>query len=496
MFPARARRAAAVLALGVLSAACTNTLQHRDTDLGAGRLGRGADGPDGAAATAAPDAGTEAAAGEAGAASAAAASGAAATKGAKGAAAAGQAGGVGGAASASGAAGGTLKIGVITLNVAGLQNAKGLDNGDNRAQAQAVVDAVNASGGIAGRRIVPVFAQFDASSTNWETDYQAICTTLTEDEKVFAVVNATVAYGRTLVPCLAQHGVPLISSGGGRADDRQMKEFAPFLFHPGSADLTRAARIYVDSLAGRGFFGPGAKVGLVRVDDAPFERVTNAVIKPRLAAAGSALAVDAPVAAQTSLGHSASQMPAIALRMQREGVNRVLFLDNATLGPLFTIQAASQGYRPRYGFTTLSNPVLIQQNVPAEALDGAVGVGWQPTQDVLEKDDPDPPAAATRCNDLMAKAGQGGVSRTGQWAQRMYCDELLFLQSALDGAADLSPAVLAARVAALGTRHQSPMTFATRFALGRPDGAAAARGTVYDRSCSCFRYTGPTIPFD
>jgi hypothetical protein len=78
----------------------------------------------------------------------------------------------------------------------------------------------------------------------------------------------------------------------------------------------------------------------------------------------------------------------------------------------------------------------------------------------------------------------------------MYCDELFFLQTALDGVSDLSVAALAARVSALGARHQSPITFATKFGSGRPDGASVARGTAYDRACSCFRYTGATIAFD
>jgi hypothetical protein len=488
---------AAALAVLTVVPACTSTLQHRGTIVGAGRLGSGIAGT---GDTAGPGDG-----GAAGAADAAAVAGAAATG--AGPASAGSAsrrptaGASGGAASGGGAGAstgpsGTVKIGVVTLNVAGLQDAKGLDNGDNRAQAQAVVDAVNASGGIAGRRVVPVFAQTDASSSNWESDYQAACTSLTEDAKVFAVVNATVAYARTFVPCLAQHGVALVSSGGGRGDDRQMREWAPYLYHPGSADLTRVARIYIDSLAARGFFAAGAKVGLVRVDDDAFERVTSAVIRPRLAAAGVQLTDDAPIAAQSSIGQSASQMPSVVLRFQREGINRVLFLDNATLGPLFTLQASSQAYRPRYGFTTLSNPVLIQQNVPADALAGSIGVGWQPTQDVLERDDPDPSAAAKRCNDVMTKAGQSGVSRTGQWAQRMYCDEFFFLQAALDGVPTLTAAALAGRVAALGTRHQSPITFSTRFGTGRPDGAAAVRPTAYDTGCSCFRYSGTSVAFD
>ena len=84
------------------------------------------------------------------------------------------------------------------------------------------------------------------------------------------------------------------------------------------------------------------------------------------------------------LGSTASQMPSVVLRFQQSGINRVLFLDNATIAILFTIQAGTQGYAPKYGLNTSANPALLQQNAPASGLRGAVGVGWQPAQDVYE----------------------------------------------------------------------------------------------------------------
>ena len=311
--------------------------------------------------------------------------------------------------------------------MAGLQDAKGLNNGDSKVQAQAVIDRMNSTGGIAGRKIVPVYASFEATSSNWESDYQAICTSLTEDHKVFAVVNASTAYSRTFVPCLARHNTPLINSAGGRADEREMRQFSQYLVHPGGANLSRTAGFYIDGLARIGFFAPGTKVGLVRVDDDAFKRATDEVLKPRLAKLGVTLAQEATVGAQTSLASTASQMPSLVLRFQQSGINRVLFLDNATVAILFTIQAGTQGYAPKYGLNTSANPALLQQNAPASGLRGAVGVGWQPSQDVYAADEGPLNPATKACADIMAQAGQGGVSRTGHWVQRMYCDELFFL---------------------------------------------------------------------
>ena len=403
-------------------------------------------------------------------------------------------GGAAGAGSAGGpATGGTIKIGFVILDVAGLQSVNGVKVGDNRVQAQAVVDHVNATGGLAGRKIVPVYAKFSAASSNWERDYQAICTDLTEDEKVFAVVTATIAGSKTFASCLAAHGTPLINSAGGTQDRQSSAALGRFFYTPGSFDLTRLARAYVDGLAAAGFFSRTSKVGLIRVDDAPYARVTRDVVRPRLQELGVRLEEEAAVAAQESISTTTSQMPNLVLRFQQKGIDRVLVLDNGTLAISFSLQAASQNYRPRYGLNSLNNPVLMQQNAPAESLRDAVGVGWQPTGDVDAQRDPHLNKPARVCNDINVRAGQGDVDRTGVWQQRMYCDGVFFLQASLAGRAPSADAVLAGS-SALGRSFESAITFGTDFSGGRRDGASVIRTFAYDQTCSCFRYQNGSRP--
>lgn len=384
----------------------------------------------------------------------------------------------------------TIKVGFVTLDTAGLQSVEGVNLGDPKVVVQATVDYVNAHGGIAGRKIVPVIAEFSAASNNWERDYQAICTSFAEDHKVFAVVGSTIAYSKTFAHCLADHNTPLVNSAGGVQDQQGVAALAPFLYTPGSFELTRLTNVYVDGLLAGGYFGAGAKIGLIRVDDAPFARVTARVLKPRLQRLGMSIAEEAIVAANESLGTTASQMPNVVLRFQQQGINRVIVLDNGTLAIAFSIAAASQGYFPRLGLNSLNNPVLMQQNLPPESLAGSVGVGWQPTGDVDAPRDTDRNRAARTCDDVNAKAGQGNVDRTGVWVQRMYCDAVFFLQAALSRPTEITPAGLGAGTARLGASYESAMTFRTSFPERRLDGAAAYRIFSYDASCSCFRYTG------
>ncbi len=384
----------------------------------------------------------------------------------------------------------TIKIGFMTTDAAGLQSVQGVNLGDNKVEAQAAVDWVNAHGGVAGRKIVPVFEEFSAASDNWERDYQGFCTSFAEDHKVFAVVGNTIAYSKTFAYCLAQHNTPLLNSAGGVQDRVGAAALARFLYTPGSFELTRLTATYVDGLQAGSFFGTDAKIGLIRVDDAPFARVTGEVLKPRLARLGLSVVEEAIVAANESLGTTASQMPNVVLRFQQEGINRVIVLDNGTLAISFSLAAASQGYFPRLGLNSLNNPILMQQNLRPESLAGSVGVGWQPTGDVDGPRDTERNRASKICDEVNVKAGQGNVDRTGLWQQRMYCDAVFFLQAALARPTEITPDGLAAGTAALGESFESAMTFRTAFPGRRLDGGAAFRVFVYDTSCSCFKYTG------
>lgn len=381
----------------------------------------------------------------------------------------------------------TIKIGAFIASYEGLE-AKGLNLGNARVQAQAVADYINKHGGIAGRKVVLTFATMQATSNNWEADEQKICTQFTEDDHVFAVVYSLISMGKALLPCLAQHNTPLIAAGGGPGDAQTMQQYADDYVYSGGMNLTRVAETYVDRLAAQGFFGGGAKVGLVRANDTSFARAANA-LKSRLAGHGVQLTREVVVDAQTSVSGTASQMPNAVLKMQQAGVNRVLFLDNATLAVLFAIQAAGQNYYPRYGLSSLSAPAtLLEPNVPARALAGAVGTGWIPTLDVsAAQETPNP--AMKLCKQIMVAAGEGNVSRAGENQQRLYCDGFFFLQRALGRATELTPRGLRDQLEQLGTRYPSAITFSTSFGPGRHDGAAAVRDFAFTSGCSCFRYT-------
>lgn len=384
----------------------------------------------------------------------------------------------------------SIKVGVIIIDWAGLQNVQGYSTGNPRIQTQAVADYINSQGGIRGRKLQLVFEEMSAGSSNIEADEQRMCAAFTEDHKVFAAIAGMMTMGKTMIPCLARNDTPFIHGAGGLHDRRYFDELGPYLFYPGGPSLTRMARFYVDGLDAQGFFNGDVKVGLVHVDDAPFNRAVAEVLKPRLSQLGIKLVEEAAVQAQTSLGDTASRMSNVTLRFQQRGINRVLFLDNAQLGALFAIQASQTNYYPRYGLNTTTLPNTMQNNVPPRALQGSIGVGWQAAIDVNRAYEDVTPAAEA-CYGIMAAAGQSNVDRSGEWSQRNFCDELLFIDFALERAGALTAAGLAASARTAGTSFPSALNWHADFKGGRPDGASTVRFFAFIDKCSCFQYTSP-----
>ena len=68
--------------------------------------------------------------------------------------------------------------------------ASGLDQGGARKPQNVMIDWVNSHGGVAGRKLSPIYYGFDASGTGPPSDQQdqAACAKYTQDNKVFAMI--------------------------------------------------------------------------------------------------------------------------------------------------------------------------------------------------------------------------------------------------------------------------------------------------------------------
>lgn len=364
------------------------------------------------------------------------------------------------------------------------------DFGNSRAQAQAVVDAINADGGIAGRKIKPIYYTFDAGDFGAAdgANEQAACATWTEDNKVMAAVNAVLSR-ESLLTCLSQRDVPSINAQL-QVDQQRFQETKQTWYSTTLATLDRQVKVGIDGLAAAGYFPPGAKVGVIYRDIPSHQRVVDKVMRPAITAAGANLVV-----AQPAPTADAVNFAAYVLRFQANGVTHVLFFgEGGAYVSLFSTAAEAVGYRPRYGLRTDNTPAITQRTVNYNQLRGAVSIGWAPIYDVDLGRVPKGFAGADRCLAIMKTAGQSMTSADARGVAFSYCDGLFLIDAALEQGVDLTTQGFQQGIERLGSSFPSAITGPSTFGPGRHDAPSEYRISDYNDGCRCFVYRNGGAP--
>lgn len=369
--------------------------------------------------------------------------------------------------------------------------ASAASSGDQRAMSQAIADAINDAGGIAGRRVSPVFHETDPLTGTFAQHNQEACADLAEDNEVFAVLGTS--NGLDEPSCLARHDTIYLTHKRTFQDQAMFDDFPSHFFMPGRMSATRWGAAVVDGLAAQGYFD-GATVGVLRYDTAEFERLMAEVVRPRFAAHGVTIRDEVAITDATStavLGNIGAELANAVLRFRADGVDHVMFVEGGGILPfLFFPEAENQGYRPVYGLHSANLPQFHEPDQP-EQLRRSMGVGWMPAEDVNFEHDPGDVARTDECVAILSAAGFEFADRIGFSVALGYCDLLLFLDSVLETTSDWTSDGFRTAVEALGASHRSAHTFATWFGPGRHDGPAVVRGFSWVDDCSCFTYTGP-----
>ncbi|HZN16499.1 MAG TPA: hypothetical protein VFB78_19700 [Acidimicrobiales bacterium] len=192
---------------------------------------------------------------------------------------------------ASGGARSPLQLGLLSAVNDGADQA-GVSNGDTFTQGDVIhafVDSYNASGGIGGRHIEPVYAAMHSAGNNYETQVQAACSTFTEDHHVAAVVSEVGYYSENLLACLAKAGISVVSGDWGAPDRQDATRFPLFVTPITLIGDTRVASL-VKHLAASGFLQPRNRIGVV-VEGCPIDqRIHRNALVPALQAAKLTLA--------------------------------------------------------------------------------------------------------------------------------------------------------------------------------------------------------------
>lgn len=390
----------------------------------------------------------------------------------------------------------------------------GITNGDDVADVRIVVDDINRHGGVAGRKLVILPYAEDATSTQpYAVTAQAMCSYMTQDHKVLAVILA----GSLGDPkeCLNRAGTAELDGntlGLMDSDGRSQIDFATAAMNIDRSVLAAVQAWTVgnwyrpwDTTTGAPAAAGTFKMGILTIDQPALNHAVDKVLLPALARAGHT-----PPASQdivrlqepTSAGDDGSVLAAIqnsVLRFRQDGVTHVFIMDsNGSATLFFANDAYSQHYFPRLGGGTGNafQALLETGNIQQQSVVGAVGAGWIPLID-LPYDGSDrkyESSAATHCRALMKAGGQTFSDANAESHALGYCDIVTVIATALNRAPTLTATGFAQGAETIGRSMPSALTPGITIASGHHDGAGAFYANVYDGACGCFQYRGARQP--
>ena len=380
--------------------------------------------------------------------------------------------------------------------------AKGLDAGDQEAEVNAVVGYLNARGGLFGRQIVPVFRDHSTVATKQNPDATgaATCSYFATDKKVIALFNpVTLLDVDSFRSCMAQHRIPLFSASVAPVTQQIAHKYAPYFFQSVAPTWDALAPVFVASLKAQGYFSsawntssasavPGKPtIGLI-ADNTAGDQQSAAVLRNALAAAGY------PVKQTfTYDSNNNSSLSSAVLQFRSAGIDHVMSPDSGLVA--FQLQATSQGYRPRYGISSINAPVtFLQANGGPSQNAGDVGVGWAPTLDVDDANDPGViNSTQATCDSIMAKAHQSlSGKRLGRAVAYAFCDGLFLIAKGAQAGGGFLGTQIYNGMLKVAPSFPSAFSFAPGLQPDRLFIPGGVRPLAYVSSCQCFRYASKT----
>ena len=331
----------------------------------------------------------------------------------------------------------TIKVGVTFVDLAAIGDIATLDHGDYAAAYQALIDDINANGGINGRTVEATIIGVNPVGTD---SSDAACVQLTEDEDVFAVMGFFNGDAPNCV--VGTHATALI--GGAMTAERLTRAEAPWFTADAGSDLQLEA---VRSMAEAGEFDE-ATLGVYGTQTE--ETQINDDIQPLLDELGIEVTetVIADVGDTGDITQNNAAVQTAAERFTASGVDTVLLVGDSSLGWANGVEPTD--YRPRLLLTAPSSAKAWATD-PAghdlSVLDGAVGGNvYGPNQNVWEL------PRMQECIQIVEDAGvpvpepdsvpedEGAVYLAGMDA----CRNVRLFQALVEAAGDLDYGTLAA----------------------------------------------------
>lgn len=263
----------------------------------------------------------------------------------------------------------SIKLGITYLDAAAIKNIVNIDPGNFQVAYTALINQINAKGGINGRKIVPVFEPVDPIGT---TPAATACTALTEDDKVFAVIGFFQAADTACY--LDTHDTPLIGATLTNAESAQAR--APW-FNNVISDNDLIPKEMAAFDQERAF----AKTKVAVVGDTSDQAEIDLVL-PQL----KRLKVDVVQRAinsvpDTDQAATDSEYALIAQKFQSAGANVVIAVGDAGVSWPEALQANQSTYLPRLivpDYSDLETVLASKRNSTGAEFNGALTAGGTP----------------------------------------------------------------------------------------------------------------------
>jgi ABC-type branched-subunit amino acid transport system substrate-binding protein len=390
-----------------------------------------------------------------------------------------------------------------------------LTTGDQKADAQAVIDDINAHGGVAGRKLVPVWYDYQTTDARpYTTIDNEACAHFTQDNHVFAVAGDGIT--ENFAACVTKAGAMMVASASQIIDpDQAYFTRYPYVFSVGYLTQDRMMAEEVRSLVrqkwftgwnsstGRPASAVPAKVGIISFDTPSWNTPLDHVMLPALKQSGHPVDPDnvervAHPSGTNDIASSVAQIQSAVLKFRQNGVTHVIVLDgNGSMTLHMLNNMRSQHYYPRLGVNSATGVEVLatQYHEDAQSFNGAAGLGWAPILDLPtgKGDRYYTPHTQDCIRMIERRTGQKFADTNAASVALGECDQLYLLADAINASGRVvNRDTASAAIEALGGRFPAAGTRGVFFSPSRHDGIEFGYDLSFDMSCRCTTYvTGP-----
>lgn len=380
-----------------------------------------------------------------------------------------------------------VHIGIVLLNIEG-QAGNSLFGfpGPSQQQAyyQALVNAVNRSGGVQCRQLQVTYYEADALDPSQE---HSTCLQMLQDH-LFAAVSIGF-YEPPSQDCPSANHIPTFLSVP--LPPPELDQYYPYLFTV-NANWQQLILNYVAATNQLGWFTGAKKIGVLELDCEP---ELNTYMLNDLAHAGipSSEIVTYDYGCPSGLVPP-NEVEEAVIQFKLDGVTNVID-DNTISLNYFSRDAQQQGYKPKYSFPDGASIIGYNEGLSPDPTNFNGALAITPNQwGALNTPGVAVSPATKTCDAILKAAGQPTAEASPDAAAGIACDGMLALVAAMQHDGGLTRTGLAAGLDSLGSFSfaypQGPAEFTGPRTL---TGGQYWRPDVYDGSCGCFKVLDPTF---